>query len=90
MIQSMKESNMIIKNVLGCTLLLCGLSFSSCTDEFEKWNVLYGDISIVNNSFTMPDTNVSIEAIFSGAYELGNLFGSRSVSFGFVIRFLFL
>ena len=40
--------------------------------EFEKWNVLYGDISIVNNSFTMPDTNVSIEAIFSGAYELGN------------------
>ena len=40
--------------------------------EFEKWNVLYGDISIVNNSFTMPNTNVSIEAIFSGAYELGN------------------
>lgn len=40
--------------------------------EFKNWNVLYGDISILDNKFIMPDTNVSIEAVFSGAYELGN------------------
>lgn len=34
--------------------------------EFKKWNVLYGDISIIDNAFKMPDTNVSIEAVFSG------------------------
>jgi len=77
MIQSMKESNMIIKNVLGCTLLLCGLSFSSCTDEFEKWNVNPNEVSPEE----MQQDNLNTGAYFSqmerGVFIVGKDMGGE-------------
>ena len=32
--------------------------------EFSEWQVLQGDIDIVNNQFIMPSSNVSVKAIF--------------------------
>ena len=39
-------------------------------DKFISWNVLSGNVTIdVNNQFIMPELDVTIEAIFSGAYR---------------------
>ena len=35
---------------------------------FRGWNVLTDNTTIENNQFVMPDSGVSIEAVFSGAY----------------------
>lgn len=42
------------------------------TYVFSEWQVLEGDIEIINNQFIMPDSDVSVKAVFvpDGAYSV--------------------
>ena len=39
--------------------------------QFKEWKVISGNAAISNNSFTMPDSAVSIEAVFEKSEPIG-------------------
>ena len=42
--------------------------------RFARWEVVSGDITITNNTFTMPEENVTIKAIFNRKSSGGSVF----------------